>query len=76
MSDEAPQSTVQKLLKVVVPPPESAGSKITIVGVGQVGMACAISILTQVKLVVIENTVTSKECGQNKSYRTSPVMFV
>lgn len=47
MSDEAPQSTVQKLLKVVVPPPESAGSKITIVGVGQVGMACAFSILTQ-----------------------------
>ncbi|XP_046390876.1 L-lactate dehydrogenase isoform X2 [Ischnura elegans] len=37
----------EKLLKKVAEPAPQAGSKVTIVGVGQVGMACAFSILTQ-----------------------------
>lgn len=36
------------LLSEVTPPVESTESKVTIVGVGQVGMAVAFSILTQV----------------------------
>jgi len=39
----------EKLLQPVVPPAETAESKITVVGVGQVGMACAFSILSQVR---------------------------
>ncbi|CAG0922435.1 unnamed protein product [Notodromas monacha] len=37
----------EKLLKLVNDPVPTSGSKVTIVGVGQVGMACAFSILTQ-----------------------------
>jgi hypothetical protein len=36
------------LLTLVEPVVPSSGSKVTIVGVGQVGMACAFAILTQV----------------------------
>lgn len=45
-------STVDLLLKSVVQKNDSNGGKVTIVGVGQVGMACAFSILTQVKNLV------------------------
>lgn len=38
----------QKILTQVQPPVSHSGSKVTIVGVGQVGMACAFSIMTQV----------------------------
>lgn len=40
-------STLDNLLKKVADKNESNGGKVTIVGVGQVGMACAFSILTQ-----------------------------
>ncbi|GBP00729.1 L-lactate dehydrogenase [Eumeta japonica] len=40
-------STVDKLLRNVISKDETNGNKVTIVGVGQVGMACAFSILTQ-----------------------------
>jgi L-lactate dehydrogenase len=41
-------STIKNsLLTEIVPPVSSSGNKVTIVGVGQVGMACAFSILTQ-----------------------------
>ncbi|KAJ8877438.1 hypothetical protein PR048_021892 [Dryococelus australis] len=40
-------SVKEKLFTQVAQPKESSGSKVTIVGVGQVGMACAFSILTQ-----------------------------
>ncbi|ETN57957.1 l-lactate dehydrogenase [Anopheles darlingi] len=36
-----------KLLTQVAEPMTSSGNKVTIVGIGQVGMACAFSILTQ-----------------------------
>lgn len=39
------------LLYEVSPPVPSSGNKVTVVGVGQVGMACAFSILTQVILL-------------------------
>ncbi|VDP24175.1 unnamed protein product [Soboliphyme baturini] len=39
-------STVEKLMKEVAPISENPVAKVTIVGVGQVGMACAFSILT------------------------------
>ena len=38
----------QKIITQVQPPVSHSGSKVTIVGVGQVGMACAFSIMTQV----------------------------
>lgn len=41
-------ATKQALLTSVSPPVVSSGNKVTVVGVGQVGMACAFSILTQV----------------------------
>lgn len=40
-------SIQEKLLSKVADAPQSSGSKVTVVGVGQVGMACAFSILTQ-----------------------------
>ncbi|KAF2896294.1 hypothetical protein ILUMI_09879 [Ignelater luminosus] len=40
-------ATKQALLTSVSPPVVSSGNKVTVVGVGQVGMACAFSILTQ-----------------------------
>lgn len=39
---------VDKLMTQIAEPSKSSGNKITVVGVGQVGMACAFSILTQV----------------------------
>lgn len=41
------------LLNLIAEPERSSGNKVTIVGVGQVGMACAFSILTQVILYKI-----------------------
>ena len=38
----------QKIITQVQAPVSHSGSKVTIVGVGQVGMACAFSIMTQV----------------------------
>lgn len=40
--------TKMALLSHVADPVTSSGNKVTVVGVGQVGMACAFSILTQV----------------------------
>lgn len=42
-------STRDALVVEVSPPVEVSGNKVTVVGVGQVGMACAFSILTQVR---------------------------
>ena len=42
----------QKLKTQVQVPIDHSGSKVTIVGVGQVGMACAFSIITQVIIEV------------------------
>jgi len=42
-------STEQKLFSQVADPVASSGNKVTVVGVGQVGMGCAFSILTQVR---------------------------
>lgn len=41
----------EKLLNVVTEPVATGRNKITVVGVGQVGMACAFSILTKVRLI-------------------------
>lgn len=41
-------SVKDSLLYEVASPATSSANKVTIVGVGQVGMACAFSILTQV----------------------------
>lgn len=38
----------EKLLSTVVEPTSNGKNKVTVVGVGQVGMACAFSILTNV----------------------------
>lgn len=38
----------EKLMSVVTPPVSTGRNKVTVVGVGQVGMACAFSILTNV----------------------------
>lgn len=38
----------ESLLYEVAPPVETTANKVTVVGVGMVGMACAFSILTQV----------------------------
>lgn len=43
-------SIVQKLITpLVIGPPEPPRNKVTVVGVGQVGMACAVSILLRVR---------------------------
>ena len=39
--------TVEALMHNLQPPKIASGSKVTVVGVGQVGMACAYSILQQ-----------------------------
>lgn len=41
-------AVVDNLMTKIAEPSQSSGNKITVVGVGQVGMACAFSILTQV----------------------------
>lgn len=41
-------SVKAKLMKEIAEPMATSGNKVTIVGIGQVGMACAFSILTQV----------------------------
>lgn len=41
-------SVKDSLLYEVAPPVASSANKVTVVGVGMVGMACAFSILTQV----------------------------
>lgn len=43
-------TSVEKLKTEIQTPVAHSGSKVTIVGVGQVGMACAFSIMTQVKI--------------------------
>jgi len=40
-------SVTEQLMTQVAPPLEHTGNKVTVVGVGQVGMACAFSVLTQ-----------------------------
>lgn len=40
--------TKKALLSLISLPAEDSGNKVTVVGVGQVGMACAFSILSQV----------------------------
>lgn len=47
-------TTEQKIKTQVQPPVHHSGSKVTIVGVGQVGMACAFSIMTQVNRFLFE----------------------
>lgn len=41
-------NTKETLLKSIAPPVVTSGNKMTVVGAGQVGMAVAISLLTQV----------------------------
>lgn len=55
---ERMSATREALVAEVSPPVEVSGNKVTIVGVGQVGMACAFSILTQVRnfLVIAPQT--------------------
>jgi L-lactate dehydrogenase len=43
-------TTDETLFCQVADPVTSSGNKVTVVGVGQVGMACAFSILTQVRM--------------------------
>lgn len=43
-------STGETLFSQVADPVTSSENKVTVVGVGQVGMACAFSILTQVRM--------------------------
>lgn len=45
--------TRRTLFKEIVPPALTPHGKVTVVGVGQVGMACAYSILQQVDLLII-----------------------
>lgn len=45
--------TREELLKQVAESPATSGNKVTVVGIGQVGMACAFSILTQVRKIYI-----------------------
>lgn len=42
-------SVKESLLNQVAPAASKSNNKVTVVGVGQVGMACAFSILTQVR---------------------------
>lgn len=48
-------STEEKLMLRIQEPVVHSGAKVTIVGVGQVGMACAFSIMAQVR--ILENCV-------------------
>lgn len=41
----------ETLLNEITPATTTSGNKVTIVGIGAVGMACAFSILTQVSLI-------------------------
>lgn len=50
---EKMSATRDALVAEVSPPVEVSGNKVTVVGVGQVGMACAFSILTQVRNVLV-----------------------
>nr|CAD7201527.1 unnamed protein product [Timema douglasi] len=54
------------LFTEVAPPHDSSGNKVTIVGVGQVGMACAFSILTQnvASKIVLVDVVADKLKGE------------
>lgn len=49
------RETQGALFKHVAAQAESSGNKVTIVGVGQVGMACAFTILTQVNFTLPQN---------------------
>lgn len=44
-------STRELLLQAVQPPPPVGSNKVTVVGIGQVGMVCAFGILTQVSKI-------------------------
>lgn len=46
--NQAKMSLKSKLMMEIAEPMTSSGNKVTVVGIGQVGMACAFSILTQV----------------------------
>lgn len=48
MSDFNPKETIGHLLKELVPAHDVPHAKVSVVGVGQVGMACAFSVLVQV----------------------------
>nr|CAI5860809.1 unnamed protein product [Callosobruchus analis] len=45
-------ATKDLLMKTVAEPAKDAGDRVTVVGVGAVGMACAFSILSQVRVRV------------------------
>ena len=45
-------SVKEQLLSTVTEPAVTGHNKITVVGVGQVGMACAFSILTNVRIIL------------------------
>ncbi len=51
MSDFNPDATLSQLMKELVPAKDVPHAKVTIVGSGQVGMACAFSVLVQVSCV-------------------------
>lgn len=53
-------SVKAKLMKEIAEPMATSGNKVTIVGIGQVGMACAFSILTQVSCRTYRVTAPSK----------------
>ena len=46
--------SVEQIMSQVQAGVQNAGAKVTIVGAGQVGMACAFSILTQVQHVTMK----------------------
>ncbi|KAH1003424.1 hypothetical protein HUJ04_003352 [Dendroctonus ponderosae] len=59
-------NTKEALLSMISQPAEDSGSKVTVVGVGQVGMACAFSILSQgvSSEVVLVDVVADKLKGE------------
>lgn len=49
--DKKMSGVKERLVSQVAEPLTSSGNKVTVVGIGQVGMACAFSILTQVSII-------------------------
>ncbi|XP_046675211.1 L-lactate dehydrogenase isoform X2 [Homalodisca vitripennis] len=61
-NDDAMSAMVDQLMTKVTEPSKSSGNKITVVGVGQVGMACAFSILTQ----YVTDEIALVDCVEDK----------
>lgn len=64
-------SILQKLLTPLFSgPPEPPRNKVTVVGVGQVGMACAISILLRVRAPLVSPQITLMPAGVTEEGNT------